>query len=159
MRAQSQNVAQERQQTSPETNVGSNSVAAREFLHLTPESKWYIVLRGQEAEDQHKVGVQQVIQGPDHIEAVVDHHAGSHDLGHIVLVRPISSEVALLLPRQTLHTPIQETDQRRSKPRTPQGEKQDAENHSIMNEKQEVLPIHETSQILGRHSPDSYRQQ
>lgn len=97
MRSQSQNVAQERQETSPETNIGRNGVAARELLRLTSREQWYIMLRGQETEDQHEVGVQQVIQGPDHIEAVVDHHASSHDLRHVVLIRPISSEVALLL--------------------------------------------------------------
>lgn len=96
--SQSNDVAQEGQNSSPEAHVRGDRVSARELLSINPLASGYIVLRGQEAEDQHEIGVQKVIQRPDHIEAVVDHHTGGHDLGHVALVLPALVEVAQLLP-------------------------------------------------------------
>ena len=96
--SQSHDVAEEGQNTRPEAHVRGDRVAARELLPISAPHRCYVVIRGQEAQNQHEVGVQKVIQRPDHIEAVVDHHAGGDNLRHVVLVRPALVEVALLLP-------------------------------------------------------------
>lgn len=97
-RSQSNNIAQEGQNSGPEAHIRGDRVSTRELLPINPPPSSYIVLRSQEAEDQQEIGVQKVIQRPDHIEAVIDHDTGGHDLRHVVLVLPALVEVALLLP-------------------------------------------------------------
>ena len=64
---------------------------------LADASKTHLVIGGEETEDEEEVGVEDVIQGPDHIRRVIDHEVGSDHLGHVVLVRPLLVEVTLLL--------------------------------------------------------------
>lgn len=79
---------EEVKETANEADESSGAVALGELL----------VIRGEVAEEEEEVGVEEVIQSPEHISAVIHEHVGTHDLGLSGQVEsPVLGEIVLLL--------------------------------------------------------------
>ena len=96
------------------------------------------MIGGEETEDEEEVGVEDVIQRPDHIRRVIDHEVGSDHLRHVFLVRPLLVEVALLLVVKDSDHCSRDQDPKRSKSRTPPSERRDGGCHSATKSHQQT---------------------
>lgn len=108
------------------------------FYASADASKTHLVIGGEETEDEEEVGVEDVIQRPDHIRRVIDHEVGSDHLRHVLLVRPLLVEVALLLVVKDSDHCSRDQDPKRSKSRTPPSERRDGGCHSATKNRQQT---------------------
>lgn len=113
-----QQLVQEVEEAAHEAHVAGGGVTRGELLQVRRREGDHLVIGGEETEDEKEVGVQHIIQSPDHIGRVVDHEVGGDHLRHVLLVRPLLVEVTLLLCVMEGYEEIRDQDQRRSKSRT-----------------------------------------